>query len=143
MSAFVSVETEFEDVDCIVDALVAAGFDRTHVEVPAEPVSLVGYHGDVRPQKAAVIVRRRHIGRSSNDMGFYKNEKGKYALWLSQADHSLVPHHLGMKNKDELVGRLKQGYAEAKVSKAAKAGHWGMKKTKVGGKVVLTLSKWA
>ena len=48
-----------------------------HPEVHIEPQHLQGYQGDNRAQKAHIIVRRKYVGGSSNDLGFLYDEKKK------------------------------------------------------------------
>ena len=51
-----------------------------------EAVNLIGYHGDTRPEKANVIVRRNHIGTAANDLGFVKEADGTYSAIVSDYD---------------------------------------------------------
>lgn len=43
---------------------------------PRRPQPLYGYQGDLRSDSAHVIVRRAHLGRASNDIGFLHQEDG-------------------------------------------------------------------
>jgi hypothetical protein len=71
-----------------VQALVDLGFDRKVIEVHAEATSLYGYHGDRRPEKANVIIRREHVGSSSNDLGWVRGEDGRFTAIISDFDSS-------------------------------------------------------
>lgn len=57
------------------------------IEIHETPTNLVGYHGDVRQQKANIIIRRKHIGSASNDIGFlYNEETNAYDAIISDYD---------------------------------------------------------
>lgn len=86
MSAYLTLLTPMTDQECLLAALVDLGFDKTKVEVHATPVELVGYAGDRRAQVANIVIRRRHIGAASNDVGFLATSTGYQAL-VSDYDH--------------------------------------------------------
>lgn len=70
MSAFARVVVECRSRPAIVAALRRLGYGENQIEVHDQAQPLYGYHGDQRAQRAHVIVRRRHIGGDSNDIGF-------------------------------------------------------------------------
>ncbi len=80
MSAYIVLSTPMTDQRCLVEALGDLGFGRDKVEIHAEPVALVGYEGSGRSQVANVVIRRNHVGRSSNDIGFLETRTGYRAL---------------------------------------------------------------
>jgi hypothetical protein len=84
MSRYNTVATEYKDGECLVEALHDMGY--AEVEVNEVPQNLVGYHGDLRQQKAHIIVRRRHISASANDLGFLRNQDGSYSQIVSDFD---------------------------------------------------------
>ena len=84
MSHFTRLKTRLTDVDGLTRALADLGFKE--VEVHAEAQNLYGYQGDVRAQTAEVIVRRRHVGRASNDIGFKRGEDGAFEAVISAYD---------------------------------------------------------
>ncbi|HEX6358154.1 DUF1257 domain-containing protein [Actinophytocola sp.] len=86
MSHFTRVLTQLRNVDVLVEALRAVG--HQHVEVHDQPQTLYGYEGDVRPEKAEVIIRRRHVGQSSNDIGFARRPDGAFEAIISAFDRS-------------------------------------------------------
>lgn len=86
MSAYVGCETEINDLESLIEALVELGVPRDRIEVHEAARSLYGYQGDVRDQKAHVIVRRRDVGSASNDIGFERMEDGRYRTWVSAYD---------------------------------------------------------
>lgn len=84
MSHFTRVRTTLRDPELLVKALATAGF--TTVEVHDSPQTLYGYQGDARPERAEVIIRRRHVGRLSNDIGFRRREDGSFEAIISEYD---------------------------------------------------------
>ena len=86
MSHFTRVRTKLRDPELLVKALASVGF--TTVEAHDSPQTLYGYQGDARPERAEVIIRRRHIGRLSNDIGFRRREDGGFEAIISEYDRS-------------------------------------------------------
>lgn len=101
------------------------GFKREHIEVFKEAQNLYGYHNDKRDQKAHVLIRRKNIGPSSNDLGF-ELVGGRYFARISQFDHG--------KYTQEWLGTIQQKYATrvalAEAKKKAKL--WKQETTKQG-----------
>jgi hypothetical protein len=56
------------------------------IEINDVPQNLFGYKGDMRAEKAHIIIRRLHVGRNSNDIGFVKGEDGCYTAIISDYD---------------------------------------------------------
>ena len=57
--------------------LLAALSDLGYADVEVgERLPLYGYQGDRRPETADVVLRRQHIGRASNDIGFARSIAG-------------------------------------------------------------------
>ena len=110
MSAYSQFETIYRDRDCLVAALNEMGYAT--VEVHDEAVALVGYHGDMRSQKANVIVRRQYVGCASNDLGFVKKEDGTYSAIVSDYDSS--------KHNTKWFTDLKDKYLDKVTTKEAK-----------------------
>ena len=84
MSAYHTQRTIYKDKDCVVEALGEMGY--TNVEIHEVAQNLIGYHGDTRPQKANIIVRRQYVGRAANDLGFVKQADGTYSAIVSDYD---------------------------------------------------------
>ena len=84
MSHFTVLKTQITETDALVKALADMGFAQ--VEIHKTPQHLYGYQGDVRPQTAEVIIRRRFIGRLSNDIGFKRREDGAFEAVISEYD---------------------------------------------------------
>src|SRR4051794_17804534 len=62
-------EVRLKDRDCLVAALGELGYGPEMIEEGAG-LHLFGYAGDRRPETAELVVRRRHVGGASNDLGF-------------------------------------------------------------------------
>lgn len=84
MSHFTRVRTALRDPDLLVQALAAVGF--TTVEAHDTPQTLYGYLGDARPDRAEIVIRRAHIGRVSNDIGFRRRDDGTFEAVISEYD---------------------------------------------------------
>ena len=113
MSKYNRQKSTYNDRDCLVAALNEQGY--TEVEVHEEAVNLIGYHGDTRPEKANVIVRRNHIGTAANDLGFVKEADGTFSTIVSDYD--------SRKHGAEWMTGLKKAYTEKRLIKhAAKNG---------------------
>jgi hypothetical protein len=113
MSHYSEVAIELTDEGCLVAALSRLGF-QGKVEVHREAQSLYGYQGDVRAQKAHVIIRRQHVGPAANDLGFQRQPDGKYRIWVSDYDRKYNNYD------DAWMGRLKQTYGVEKARAEAK-----------------------
>jgi hypothetical protein len=84
MSHFTTIKTQIKDTDSLVKALADVGFKR--VEVHETEQSLYGYLGDIRPETAEVIIRRKYISGSSNDIGFKRQTDGSFQAIISEFD---------------------------------------------------------
>ena len=93
----------------MLKALADVGY--TTVEVHQEPQQLCGYHGDLRSQRAHVIVRRQYVGRASNDLGFVKSSDGTYRAIISDFDKG--------RHNDAWMLKLTDSYSEHGVVKQA------------------------
>jgi uncharacterized protein DUF1257 len=63
----------FRSRDLLLASLAELGFDKVE---EGQDLPLYGYHGDRRPETAAIVVRRQHIGLGSNDLGFARIAEG-------------------------------------------------------------------
>ncbi|WBB60278.1 DUF1257 domain-containing protein [Streptomyces sp. WMMC500] len=84
MSHFSVLSTALTDTDALCAALADVGYREVEVHDTAQP--LHGYRGDRREHTAHVIVRRRHVGRLSNDIGFLHGEDGRFTAAISDYD---------------------------------------------------------
>jgi hypothetical protein len=101
MSHFTTLKTQIADVKALRAALADVGF--SDVEVYETPQPLYGFMGDAREQRAEVIVRRKHLGWLSNDLGFKRNASGTFDALISDFDRR--------KYSGEWLDRLTQRYA--------------------------------
>lgn len=134
MSHYSKIETQIVEKESLLKALRDMGY--SNIEVHDKAQNLFGYKGDVRPEQANIIIRRKYISRESNDIGFRLTSKGTYEAIVSEYDQEL----LGI----DWVGRVCQNYAEcAVVSKLEKQGFEvaERKKDPVTEKVHLVLRK--
>lgn len=76
MSAYLTLPTPLIDQEALVAALEDLGFAHAAIEVHTDAVPLVGYEGAARGERAHVVIRRQHVGASSNDLGFERTATG-------------------------------------------------------------------
>jgi hypothetical protein len=136
MSEYAIYEGEYTDRECLVNALVEQGYAKEHIEVHEQPQQLIDFQGhathytDASGDKAEIIVRRNHVGGAANDLGFKKQENGKFAAVISRYD-------TGKHNTKWLSG-LKDKYHEQVATKQARKMGLKLKsRTVVNGKVVV------
>ena len=101
MSHFTTLRTQITDIKALRAALADLGFNEVEVHDRAQP--LLGFRGDEREQKAEVIIRRKHLGWLSNDLGFKRNAGGTFDAIISGYDR--------MKYSQKWLDRLTQRYA--------------------------------
>ena len=87
MSMYVKVETQFRDIP----ALLVALSDLCPKWAPYllwsdESRPMYGYHGDLRPERANIVIPRSVVGGASNDIGFAKDENGQIVATISEYD---------------------------------------------------------
>ena len=112
MSHYSESTLEITDQECLVQALedVMPSW-KGHIEVHATPQSLYGYQGDIRSQRANIIIRRQYVQGSANDIGFLKQADGSYKVFISDFDKG--------KYNDKWKNKLKYFYVKSKVKKEA------------------------
>lgn len=119
MSHYTMVKTKLTDLDCIVQALQDMGFKKHMIEVSTdELLSMKGYHGDTRPQKANIRIKgsgwgssQNYVGGASNDLGLQKQADGTYAFHISDYDNN--------KYNTKWQGQFLQHYGRNVVKKVA------------------------
>jgi hypothetical protein len=135
MSHYSEVSIELSDEGCLVAALSRLGF-KGKVEVHREVKPLYGYQGDVRAQKAHIIIRQQHVGPAANDLGFERQADGKFRVWVSDYDMRYN------KYDDAWLGRLKQAYGVEKArAEAKKKGYRVSEKKLDDGRIQLVLRR--
>lgn len=75
-------EIVFKDRRLLLAALTDLGYGEVD---EGENLPLFGYQGDQRPETAEIVVRRRHLGAASNDLGFTRTPHG-YMPIVSEYD---------------------------------------------------------
>src|SRR5512139_3318828 len=91
MSEFLTAETAIQAShrDCFIKALEEVMPDwKGQIEVyEGQGELLMTYLArDQRGQRANIVIRRKHVGSASNDIGFRVNEKGTYDAIISDYD---------------------------------------------------------
>ncbi len=84
MSHYTTLETAFVSDKHLVLALEDMGFSDVERHEEAQP--LVGWMGDTREARAEVIIRRKHLSGSSNDIGFARKADGRFEVRISDFD---------------------------------------------------------
>lgn len=95
ISHFTEIELAITDKDALLAALAEMGYE-SKVEVHEAPVTLYGY--DDRPRTlhdrevwAEVVIRRQHLWRAANDIGFARQPDGTYLAYISEYDQQVQP----------------------------------------------------
>lgn len=101
MSHYTTLDTAIVSQEFLLESLADLGFQD--VEVHEAPQPLVGWLGDARENRAEVIIRRRHVGAGSNDIGFRRTAEGHFEAIISEFDRPRYDH--------AWLGRLTQRYA--------------------------------
>lgn len=122
MSEYTVVECEYKDTECLKSSLKELGYE---FEEHANAQNLQGYTGDTRTQKANIIIRRKHVGNASNDVGFLKKSDGTYQMIISDFDRGIK------KTTDKLLNKLKQLYSKHVSLKTAKKVGFSVTKNEV------------
>ena len=74
----------FPSRELLIEALGDLGWSQDKIE-EGEHLHLFGYQGDRRNVTADLVIRRKHVGSASNDLGFAKTDKG-YIPIISEFD---------------------------------------------------------
>lgn len=106
--------------EVLLAALAELGWGAGKVEVHAEPQTLMDWHGEKRPQKANIIIRRRNTGQgASNDIGFLKNADGTYSPIVSDYDTSVTAFgKRGSHGAQTFVESIQNAYGQVAGNKA-------------------------
>jgi hypothetical protein len=135
MSHYSEVQIELRDEGCLLAALKRSGF-AGKVEVHQEAQPLFGYQGDIRAQKAHLIIRRQHVGPAANDLGFERQADGSYRVWISEYDQTYNQYN------EAWLGKLKQAYGVEKTrAEARKRGYRVSEQQLNDGRVRLVLRR--
>jgi hypothetical protein len=95
ISHFTEIELAITDKDALLVALAEMGYEGK-VQVHEAPVTLYGY--DDRPRtlhdrevRAEIVIRRQHLWRAANDIGFARQPDGTYLAYISEYDREVQP----------------------------------------------------
>ncbi len=121
MSAYGEFSTVMREGRFLVEALSAMGYQ---VEVHPDGTPLFGYHGDERPERAHVIIRRAQLDSASNDIGFVRGADGRYRAILSEYDRSIG-------YDDKWLGKVQQHYKERQTLAMAQAKGYALRSREV------------
>lgn len=111
MSHYTEVEVEF-DGDHIEEMIASLEeiFGKGHVEYHKDGVPLMGYQGDDRSKlkpgngnyapPCEVVIRRKHVGGASNDVGFKLQQNGKFKGYISDYDSG---YHFGKEKQNKVA----------------------------------------
>ena len=125
MSKYLSFsELVFKDRRLLLAALAELGYPEVD---EGEALPLYGYQGDRRQETAAIVVRRRHLGSASNDLGFTRTPQGFVPI-ISEYDQRTL---LG----GQFLVRLRTAYSEQVVAEVTRRLH-GTARRNVEGSVV-------
>jgi hypothetical protein len=105
----------------LVEALTEMGYQ---VEVQPDGATLFGYHGDERPERANVIIRRSQLDCASNDIGFVCAADGRYRAILSEYDRSIG-------YDEKWLGKVQQHYKERQTLAIAQAKGYALRSREV------------
>jgi hypothetical protein len=97
-------QVDLTDQKALVQALEELGYKPN---VYVEPKNLYGYQGDLRKQRAHVVIPRRQVGCASNDIGFERKADGTYIMHISEYDE---------KSKTFNTKKFKQLYAKHRIT---------------------------
>ena len=111
MSKYEVLRTVLSEERFLVEALRELGYSP---DVSHEGMSLYGYLGDERPEKAHIVIRRRQLDSASNDIGFACDANGVYRALISEYDR-------GIGFNDAWLGRVAQTYKERQTMAVAKS----------------------
>ena len=114
----------FPDRQLLLAALADLGYREVE---EGEALPLYGYQGDRRAETAELVVRRRHLGSASNDLGFARTEHG-YVPVISEYDQRVL--HGG-----RLLPKLRAAYSERVVAAVTRRLHGTARRTVEGGVV--------
>ena len=139
MSKYSTNSTQFKESGLLVAALIEMGFTVDQIEVNQTAQQLFDYHGratkylDQTGDKAEIIIRRQHVGSAANDIGFRRNENGRFEAIISAFDSGSNRYN------SEWLGKLTGAYArQGVIAKMLKQGYRYAGPKKVGNRTELS-----
>ena len=113
MSKYLRVATQIKDEQLFIQALQEVCQELGIEYESGKELTLYGWQGRRRPETAEYIIRRHHVGRSANDLGFHRLPDGSIEAIISEYDQ-------GSRGK-QVLNQVMQRYALNAVTKAARA----------------------
>ena len=134
MSAYHKRRTTYTSRQTLRAALQATGIPFEEYQ-PGREEQLVGYQGKVRPETASFIIRRAHIGYSSNDLGFKWDRAAKcFSAIVSEFDEHCA-------QTTRIRDEIRREYAVADtIVQARKAGYKVERKDLANGTVQMVVT---
>lgn len=142
MSHISKVSTQLKDKESLIAALQDMGFTAEQIELHDTPVSLKGY--GTGGSKGNIIIRKKHLANSYNDIGFVKKEDGTYEALISDPNMrnsaaSRNSHTEGIKNfGNDWMNKLNQRYSYQNIKKVAALNGYAISERFVDGKLHIT-----
>jgi hypothetical protein len=148
MSHFSEIKVDFsQKYEKELVAALEEKFGKGHVEIHPEGAALFGFQGDNRahanqnsPDYAPpchIIIRRKHVGASANDVGYRRTEDGKYVAYISDYDK-------GSTFQPKKQNEVAQSYAEKVSTKQLKAkGYTVKRQVQKDGTIKLIATRYA
>lgn len=120
MSAYKRIKCTIQDKDTLIKALAVMGLTA---QIHDAPQALRGYSGDLRQNKAEIIVLKEDLNTvftgASNDLGFtFNNAAQSYDIICSEYD---LAHNL--------PARVKQAYAKVVIEEALENQYFSVNST--------------
>jgi hypothetical protein len=110
VSAYKKIECDIVDKESLLEALKLLDLNA---EIHENPINLKGYRGDVRNEKAHIVIDKQQVNKftgASNDIGFLWNEaENKYEFIVSEYDQRF-----------KMDQRVIQAYVKVVLEKALK-----------------------
>lgn len=111
----------FTDRRLLLAALADLGYSEVEEE---EALPLYGYQGDRRSETAELVIRRRHLGVASNDLGFARTPQG-YMPIVSDFDQRTL-------QGGQFLVKLRTAYSEQVVAEVTRRLHGTARRTVEG-----------
>lgn len=95
---------KFLDKQLLIDSLIEQGFTSDQIEVAdGNELELIGYDGRTRNIKGCIRIKRKHVGRMSNDLGYVYESDGVSII-------PIISDYDKHQYNDKWLGKLKQSY---------------------------------
>jgi hypothetical protein len=134
MSRYKRIECAFRNRESLEAALKEVGVPFE--QAAGNTLTLYGYSGDARPERAAFVIRRHNIESMANDMGFALRPDGSFEAIISEYDSGVDRRGLAILN------RVKQAYGVNEVTRQARMRGYGVQRVSApGGSIRLQLVK--